>query len=135
MSILAGSDAGAEPPSFFGPRSGYSTQIGFLVSQLNWMRTVVLSRLQSLSVEELDWRPHPDANSIGALLMHLAAADVQYGLNTFNGVPGAAFPMKRARSGEWRSMLVRLHESAIRALTYSTTYRIFLTHGNIPCRS
>jgi hypothetical protein len=46
---------------------------------------VVLSRLQNLSVEELDWLPHPDANSIGALLMHLAAADVYYGLNSFDG--------------------------------------------------
>ena len=72
-------DAGTESLSVFGPRSGYSTQIGFLVSQLNWMRNVVLSRLQNLSVEELDWLPQSDANSIGALLMHLAAADVYYG--------------------------------------------------------
>jgi methyltransferase (TIGR00027 family) len=61
------------------------------VSQLNWMRTVVLSRLRDLSVEELDWLPHPDANSIGALLIHLAASEVYYGLNTFDGVPWGRF--------------------------------------------
>jgi len=61
------------------------------VSQLNWMRTAVLSRLRDLSVEELDWLPHPDANSIGALLIHLAASEVYYGLNTFDGVPWGRF--------------------------------------------
>ena len=91
MSILAQQDSAAEPLSVFGRRNGYSTQIGFLVSQLNWMRAVVLSRLQGLSVEELDWLPCPDANSIGALLMHLAAADVYYSLNTFDGVPWGRF--------------------------------------------
>ncbi len=57
------------------------------VSQLNWMRRVVLLHVQNLATEDLDWLPHPDANSIGALLMHLAAAEVYYGLNTFDGIP------------------------------------------------
>jgi methyltransferase (TIGR00027 family) len=91
MSIFAQQDQTAEPLCVFGPRNGYSPQIGVFVSQLNWMRKKVLSRLQNLSVEELDWLPHPDANSIGALLMHLAAADVYYGLNTFDGVPWGRF--------------------------------------------
>jgi methyltransferase (TIGR00027 family) len=92
MSIFAQQDPIAEPLSVFGPRNGYSPQIGFLVSQLNWMRKAVLARLQNLSAEELDWLLHPDANSIGALLMHLAAADVYYGLNTFDGIPWGRFP-------------------------------------------
>jgi methyltransferase (TIGR00027 family) len=92
MSIFAQQDQTAEPLCVFGPRNGYSPQIGVFVSQLNWMRKVVLSRLQNLSVEELDWLPHPDANSIGALLIHLAASEVYYGLNTFSGVPWGCFP-------------------------------------------
>src|ERR1700722_5151287 len=101
MSILAQQDAVAEPLSVLGPRSGYSVQIGVLVSQLNWMRAVVLSRLQNLSIEELDWLPHPDANSMGALLMHLAAADVYSGLNTFEGVPWGRFSYEaRKKRGE-----------------------------------
>ena len=91
MNIFAQKDPAAESLSVFGPRNGYTPQIGVLVSQLTWMRRVVLSRLQNLSVEELDWLPHPDANSIGALLMHFAAADVYYGLNTFDGVPWGRF--------------------------------------------
>ena len=91
MSIFAQQDQTAEPLCVFGPRNGYSPQIGVFVSQLNWMRKVVLSRLQNLSVEELDWLPHPDANSIGALLIHLAASEVYYGLNTFDSVPWGRF--------------------------------------------
>ena len=91
MSIFVQQDPAAESLCVFGPRNGYSAQIGFLVSQLNWMRRAVLARLQNLSVEELDWLPRPDANSIGALLMHLAAADVYYGLNTFDGIPWGRF--------------------------------------------
>jgi methyltransferase (TIGR00027 family) len=91
MSIFAQQDQTAEPLCVFGPRNGYSPQIGVFVSQLNWMRKVVLSRLQNLSVEELDWLPNPDANSIGALLIHLAASEVYYGLNTFDSVPWGRF--------------------------------------------
>src|ERR1700735_4165312 len=91
MSIFAQQDQTAEPLCVFGPRNGYSLQIGVFVSQLNGMRKVVLSRLQNLSIEELDWLPHPDANSMGALLMHLAAADVYSGLNTFGGVSWGRF--------------------------------------------
>ncbi len=91
MNTPAQHGAGAEPLSVLGPRSGYTTQIGFLVSQLNWMRAAVLSRLQGLTVDDLDWLPHPEANSIGALLMHLAAVDACYGLHTFDGVSWGRF--------------------------------------------
>jgi methyltransferase (TIGR00027 family) len=92
MSMFSQDDPNAEPLCVFGPRAGYSPQIGILVSQLNWMRRVVLSRAQSLSVEDLDWLPHPESNSIGALLMHIAGIDVYYGLNTFDGMPWGRFP-------------------------------------------
>jgi uncharacterized damage-inducible protein DinB len=75
----------------FGPREGYSPQIGIFVSQLSWMRRAVVSRLRDLSREDLDWLPDANANSIGALLLHLAATDVYYGLNTFQGLPWANY--------------------------------------------
>lgn len=89
----------AESLCVFGPRDGYTPHIGILISQLNWMRTVLLGRLRDLSQEQLDWRMRPDGNSIGALLLHLAATDVYYGLNTdvyyglntFDGLPWAAY--------------------------------------------
>jgi methyltransferase (TIGR00027 family) len=81
-----------EPLSVFGPREGFSPQIGIFVSQLNWMRHKVLSRLKNLSQEDLDWLPDERSNSIGTLLLHLAASDVYYGLNTFDGLPWARYP-------------------------------------------
>ena len=74
----------------FGPRAGYSPQIGIFVSQLTWMRHAVVGRLQNLTQTDLDWLPDPDANSIGALLLHLAATEVYYGLHTFQGLPWAS---------------------------------------------
>jgi methyltransferase (TIGR00027 family) len=76
----------------FGAREGYTPQIGIFVSQLNWMRRVLLLQLQNLSPEDLDWLPHPKANSIGALLLHLAATDVYYRLNTFDSLPWGHYP-------------------------------------------
>jgi methyltransferase (TIGR00027 family) len=92
MTLLPKHAASSESMSVLGPREGYSTQIGIFVSQLNWMRRAVLSRLGTLSQEDLDWLPEPEANSIGALLLHLAAADVYYRLNTCDGLPWGQFP-------------------------------------------
>ena len=72
--------------SVFGARAGYSPQIGILVSQLDWMRAVVLTRMKHLSQRELDWLPSPDGNTIGALLLHLAATETYYQFNTFDGL-------------------------------------------------
>jgi len=73
--------------SVFGTRAGYSTQISFLVSQLDWMRAIVLTRLHNLTREDLDWLPSPDGNTIGALLLHLAATETYYQFNTLDGLP------------------------------------------------
>jgi methyltransferase (TIGR00027 family) len=92
MTTIAQQDPAAESLHVFGLRDGYTPQIGIFVSQLNWMRRMVLLRLQNLSPEDIDWRPHPDANSIGALLLHLAATEVYYGLNTFDALPWGYYP-------------------------------------------
>jgi hypothetical protein len=73
--------------SVFGPRIGYSPQISILVSQLDWMRRVVLTRLHNLTREDLDWLPSPNGNTIGALLLHLAASETYYQFHTFDGLP------------------------------------------------
>ena len=36
----------------------------------------------------LDWLPTPEGNTIGALLLHLAAVETYYQFHTFNGLPG-----------------------------------------------
>lgn len=73
--------------SVFGSREGYSPQMSILVSQLDWMRRVVLTRLQDLTREDLDWLSSPDGNTIGALLLHLAATETYYQFHTFDGLP------------------------------------------------
>jgi uncharacterized damage-inducible protein DinB len=75
--------------SVFGPKAGYSPQISILVSQLDWMRRVLLTRLQNLTQEDLDWLPGPEGNTIGALLLHLAASETYYQIHTFEGLPWA----------------------------------------------
>ena len=72
----------------FGPRKGYSPQIGIFVSQLTWMRGAVTGPVShpALTVEQLDWLLDKNANTIGALLLHLAATETYYQLNTFEGI-------------------------------------------------
>ncbi len=79
----AGRSAVPESMNIVGPREGYSPQVGTLVSMLNWMRNVVVNTVQGLGTKELDYLHDPKANSIGAMLLHLAAVDVFYQVNTF----------------------------------------------------
>jgi len=74
-----------EEPNIIGPRQGFSPQIGTLVSMLNWMRGVILASVQGLTTAELDHLVEPQANSIGALLLHLAATERYYQIHTFEG--------------------------------------------------
>ena len=68
-----------------GPKPGYSPQIGTLVSMMNWMRNVVVRQVQGLDQEQLDFLLDEDANSIGAMLMHLAATERFYQIHTLEG--------------------------------------------------
>lgn len=71
--------------NIIGPKKGYSPQLGTLVSMMNWMRHVMLSSVKGMSQKDLDYLVDPNANTIGALLMHLAATDRIYQINTFEG--------------------------------------------------
>ena len=74
--------------NLLGPRPGYSPQIGSLVSMLTWMREAngVLSATKGISQADLDVLFDKDANSIGALMLHLAATETYYQFNTFEGM-------------------------------------------------
>jgi uncharacterized damage-inducible protein DinB len=72
--------------NIIGPLEGYSPQVGILVSMMNWMRSTVIRSAQGLSQTELDYLPDENANTIGALLLHLAATDVVYQDLTFNNL-------------------------------------------------
>ena len=64
---------------------GFTPEIGRLVSMLNYVRSTTLTAISGLRVAELDHLPDPDGNSIGALLRHVAAAEVGYQAATFYG--------------------------------------------------
>ena len=73
--------------NILGPKKGYSPQIGTLVSMMTWMRMVLLMSVKGMSQKDLDYLLDQNANTIGALLMHLAATDRIYQINTFEGNP------------------------------------------------
>jgi len=62
---------------------GFTAQIGRLVSMMNYARYTTLSAVADLRVDELDYLHDPQSNSIGALLSHIAAAEVGYQAATF----------------------------------------------------
>jgi Protein of unknown function (DUF664) len=81
---LKGMDTGE---NVFGSRPGYSPQIGTLVSEMIWMRGAVLRTVKGMNQAQLDFLLDGKANRIGALLLHLAATEKLYQLNTFDHVP------------------------------------------------
>ena len=95
MPFLAASAEAATPASDFsviGPRPGYSPQIGTLVSMLTWVDHGVTSPVKGLTQPQLDTLFDANANTIGALLLHLAAAETFYQIHTFEGKPYGDVP-------------------------------------------
>ena len=86
-------------PNVFGPREGYSPHIGTLVSMLNWMRGAVLGPVRGLTKAQLDHLHDAKANSIGALLLHLAAMERLYQIHTFEGKKWGDFDKETIK--EW----------------------------------
>jgi hypothetical protein len=77
---------GDETINIIGPKPGYSPQVGTLVSMLTWMQAVIPSAVRGLSQKDLDYLFDANANTIGALLLHLAATETYYQMNTFDGM-------------------------------------------------
>ena len=71
--------------NIIGPKEGFSPQIGTLVSMMNWMRMVILMPVKGMSTEDLDYLIDKKANSIGAMLWHLAATERFYQIHSFEG--------------------------------------------------
>ncbi|MGF1554971.1 DinB family protein [Paucihalobacter sp.] len=67
-----------------GPRDGYDPQVGTLLSTMNMMRAWVIDSVKDLTVEQLDFQIDKKSNSIGAMLLHLAATEKYYQLHTFD---------------------------------------------------
>jgi hypothetical protein len=90
ISLFPGQAENAPPSedswSIVGPREGFSPQVGTLYSMMNMMRFIVLAPLKDLSVAELDYLHDANSNSIGSMLLHLAATERYYQLNTFDNM-------------------------------------------------
>jgi hypothetical protein len=80
--------------NLLGPRTGYAPQLGTLVSILTWMREAngVIRATEKLTTADLDHLIDSNANSIGALMLHLAATETYYQLNTFDGKKWDTWP-------------------------------------------
>lgn len=71
----------------FGKREGYTDQVSILVSMIDWMRMIILRDAKGLSQQEVDYLLDDNSNTIGAMLMHLAATERYYQIDTFSGIP------------------------------------------------
>jgi uncharacterized damage-inducible protein DinB len=94
LSLPGTAEASDSNLNMLGPRSGYTPQVGTFVSLLTWMREAngVISATKGLTKEDLDYLIDPKANSIGALMLHLAATETYYQLNTFEGKKWDSWP-------------------------------------------
>ena len=81
-----------ESDTIVGPKKGFTPEIGTLTAMMLFTRTQVLVSAKGLSAEQLDFLLDAKANRIGALLMHLAAIETFFQLNTFDGVKWGAWP-------------------------------------------
>jgi len=72
--------------NILGPKPGYSPEVGTLVSMLTWMRRAPLAESRGLTQPQLDYLFDANANTIGALLLHLAATETLYQRLTFDNV-------------------------------------------------
>ena len=85
-------DESKESDTIVGPRKGYSPQIGTLVSQMAFMRWQVYDSTKGMTPKDLDFLLDDKANRIGALLLHLAAVEKFYQVNTFQGLSPDKIP-------------------------------------------
>ncbi len=64
------------------PAEGYTPQIGIMVHMLEDLKNRITEQVQDLSQEETDFLIDEKGNSIGAMIMHLAATESYYLVET-----------------------------------------------------
>ena len=101
-----------------GPKHGYTPHIGTILSMMNWMRSTVMRSVRGLSVEQLDHLYDDKANTIGAMLLHLAATEKFYQINTFEGRSG----YNAAEEAEWGAAMNLGDEGRSKIKGHDLTY-------------
>jgi len=75
-----------------GPQPGFTPEVGTLISMMAFTREQVVDNVKGLSQADLDFLLDAKANTIGALLLHLAATETYYQLSTFGGMKWGSWP-------------------------------------------
>ena len=74
-------------------RDGFTPQIGILVDMLEEIKDRIEGEVADLSLAQTDYRFDEQANSIGALIMHLAATEAYYQVESLEGTAWSAEDM------------------------------------------
>ena len=90
-----------------GPKEGFTPLIGTLISMLDWVSDSVIKYNSKLTVEQLDYLFDKDSNTIGSLMMHVAATEVVYQDITFHGLKD----FSEANKSKW-GIAMELDENA-----------------------
>ena len=64
---------------------GYTPQIGIMVDMLEELKTIIEDEVRELSIEETDFLIDEQANSIGAMIMHIAATEAYIQVESIEG--------------------------------------------------
>ncbi len=81
--MITGEGIEEDTTNLIGPVNGFSPQIGTLVTMLNNLSHRVAYTVHALDQQQTDFLLDEKANAIGALVMHLAAAEAYYQVYTF----------------------------------------------------
>jgi len=84
-SALSAAQSQDSSPWVIGPKPGFTPEIGTLTSMMAFTRMQVLQAVKGLSATDLDFLLDSKANTVGALLNHLAATEAYYQANSFEG--------------------------------------------------
>src|SRR5687768_1238753 len=84
-----------------GPTPGYTPAIGHLVSMLTCERNTTIWTVKGLTTEQPEHLHDSESNSIGALLMHMAANEHFYATATFQNGDATDEAMTEERFAEW----------------------------------
>jgi hypothetical protein len=102
LALLPGSAAATENAWMVGPQPGFTPEIGTLTSMLAFTRQQVVHNVKGFSQQDLDFLLDAKANTIGALLLHLAATETYYQMNTFGEMKWDSWSDETKKSGTFR---------------------------------
>lgn len=74
------------------PVEGYSPQLGRYVAQLDEVRYYLKREVEALTVEQLDWHPDEQTESIGTQLLHLDGVEWSWMHEDMFGAPSTDYP-------------------------------------------